>query len=159
VTEEKQQSSPSIGRAPWKDSTVPVRTHLRFSSGDARFMLKNGLILMRRASCMHEREKNEPPPTPRMVEYRCPSGQPGTDPARAPPRTDPARARLGTAQTGSCLARHAVDSGRAGSGHVLGHVSKHGQRGPKRAGLARKPLGHSGLYPPLARKITELQKI
>jgi hypothetical protein len=64
--------------------------------------------------------------------YRCPSGPPGTDPARA---------RLGTARTGSCLARHAGASGRAGSGHVPGHVSKHGPERPKTCRAGPKASG------------------
>jgi hypothetical protein len=84
--------------------------------------------------------------------YRCPSG---------PPDMDPARARLGTTRIGSCLTRHTIDSGCAGSGFVPGHVSSTARRGPKHARLARKPVGHFGSCPPLAQhtlKNQELQK-
>jgi hypothetical protein len=83
------------------------------------------------------------------TDYRCPSGPPGTDSARA---------RLGTARTGSCLARHAFDSGRAGSGHVPGYVSKHGPERPKTCQTGPKASEPVQVVPSTGPKITELQK-
>jgi hypothetical protein len=75
-----------------------------------------------------------------------------------PPGTDPARARLDTTRTS-----------RAWPGTLLTRAvpvritcqdmcPSTAQRGTKRAGLARKPLGHSGPCPPLARKSQNYKK-